>query len=597
MPPTDPPAPRGGRKQTLSERVRQLESELAESRELLEAIRHGEVDAVVVSERSGDHRVYTLETADRPYRFLIEQMQEGAITLNAEGTILYCNRRAAEMFGVRQERITGRQLSSLLDPEDGQRLTQLLEHATHSGVRSEFTIPRFDAADIPVTISISPLLDGDAALLGAVLSDLTEQKRRLREVAKANERLIKEIAERERAEEALRHGQKMQAIGEFTGGIAHDFNNMLQSISGALALARRRVIEGRASDATDRLDVAARSVDRAASLTHRLLAFSRRQMLVARRVDIRELLTGLANLFAEAVGPQIKVEMRIKTECWPVLCDPSQLESAILNLVINARDAMLPNGGSMLIETEHETLDERQTAGATSARPGDYVRITVTDSGKGMSDAVRERAFEPFFTTKPAGQGTGLGLSQVYGFINQSNGVVRLESQEGRGTSVHVYLPRHVGSRAGVRFNRAPPVQTQESNARILLVEDEQDTRRLVGEALRDSGMTVVEAADGGAALRVLHEPGADAKGPPDFLLADIGLPGGLNGRQLCDAARQLLPELPVLLITGYAGAVTSSDLPAGVQVLSKPFDLDALVARVQEMLAGRQCGRTSAGR
>jgi CheY-like chemotaxis protein len=320
-------------------------------------------------------------------------------------------------------------------------------------------------------------------------------------------------------------------------------------------------------------------------------------MLVARRVDIRELLTGLANLYAEAVGPQIKVETRIKTECWPVLCDPSQLESAILNLVINARDAMLPNGGTMLIETEHETLDERQTAGATSARPGDYVRITVTDSGKGMSDAVRERAFEPFFTTKPAGQGTGLGLSQVYGFINQSNGVVRLESQEGRGTSVHVYLPRHVGSRAGVRFNRAPPVQTQESNARILLVEDEQDTRRLVGEALRDSGMTVVEAADGGAALRVLHEPGADAKGPPDFLLADIGLPSGLNGRQLCDAARQLLPELPVLLITGYAGAVTSSDLPAGVQVLSKPFDLDALVARVQEMLAGRQCGRTSAGR
>lgn len=590
------PKPGARREHTLSERVRQLENELTEARELLEAIRHGEVDAVVVSERSGDHRVYTLETADLPYRFLIEQMQEGAITLNPEGTILYCNRRAADMFGAPQERITGKQLSSLLDLEDGQRLMQLLEQAAHSGVRSEFTIRRPDEGYIPVTISISPLLDGGGVLLGGVLTDLTEHKRRLHEVAEANERLIREIAERERAEEALRHGQKMQAIGEFTGGIAHDFNNMLQSISGAVALARRRVIEGRASDATDRLDVAARSVDRAASLTHRLLAFSRRQMLVARRVDIRELLTGLANLFAEAVGPQIKVEMRIKTECWPVLCDPSQLESAILNLVINARDAMLPNGGSMLIETEHETLDERQTAGSTSARPGDYVRITVTDSGKGMSDAVRERAFEPFFTTKPAGQGTGLGLSQVYGFINQSNGVVRLESKEGRGTSVHVYLPRD-GSRAGVRFNRAPPMQTQESNARILLVEDEQDTRRLIGEALRDSGMTVVETADGRAALRVLHEPGANAEGPPDFLLADIGLPGGLNGRQLGDAARQLLPDLPVLLITGYAGAVTSSDLPAGVQVLSKPFDLDALVARVQEMLAGRECGRTSAVR
>jgi CheY-like chemotaxis protein len=204
-----------------------------------------------------------------------------------------------------------------------------------------------------------------------------------------------------------------------------------------------------------------------------------------------------------------------------------------------------------------------------------------------MSDAVRQRAFEPFFTTKPAGQGTGLGLSQVYGFINQSNGVVRLESREGRGTSVHVYLPRELDSHPEVRTGPAPPMQTPESNARVLLVEDEQDSRRLIAEALRDSGLTVVEAADGPAALQVLREPEAGGDGPPDFLLADIGLPGGLNGRELGNAARQLFPELPVLLITGYAGgAVTSSDLPAGVQVLSKPFHLDALVARVQGMLA-----------
>ena len=582
-------APSPGRRQTISERVRQLEGELAESRELLEAIRHGEVDAVVVSERSGDHRVYTLETADRPYRFLIEQMQEGAITLSAEGTILYCNRCAAEMFGAAQERITGKQFSSLLDAEDAQRLTQLLEEARRSGVRSEFTIPRSNARNIPVYVSISPLLDGDTVLLGGVLTDLSEQKRRLHEVAEANERLIKEIAERERAEEALRHGQKMQAIGELTGGIAHDFNNLLQTIAAAVATARRRIIEGRPRDAAECLDLAGRSVTRAASLTHRLLAFSRRQMLVARRVDVGDLLMGMTTLVANTVGPQISVETRLKPDCWPVFCDPNQLESALLNLVINARDAMLPNGGGMQIETEHETLDERRTAGSSSARPGDYVRITVRDSGVGMSDDVLEHAFEPFFTTKPTGQGTGLGLSQVYGFINQSNGVVRLESQEGRGTSVHIYLPRDVDARAEVRFGGGPPIQPRQSNAKVLLVEDEQDTRRLVGEALRDTGMTVVEAADGLAALRVLHEPGPDGGGPPDFLLADIGLPGGLNGRQLCDAARHLLPELPVLLVTGYAGAVASSDLPDGVQVLTKPFHLDALVARVQEMLAGRE--------
>jgi PAS domain S-box-containing protein len=571
--------------ETLSEHVRQLEHELAEARELLEAIRHGEVDAIVVSERDGDHRVYTLETADRPYRFLIEQMQEGAITLNAEGTILYCNRRAAEMFGAPQEQITGKQLSSLLDSADSERLIQLLDQARRSGVRSEFTIRNRSARAIPVYISASPFLDGNTPLLAGVLTDLTEQKRRLHALAEANERLTKEIAERERAEEALRQGQKMQAIGELTGGIAHDFNNLLQSISGALFVGRRRIEEGRAPDAADCLDLASRSVTRAASLTHRLLAFSRRQMLVVRRVDIQDLLTGLASLFAETVGPQINVETRLKTECWPVRCDPNQLESALLNLVINARDAMLPNGGNLFIETGHESLDERQTADSSGARPGDFVRITVTDTGKGMPEPVRERAFEPFFTTKPAGQGTGLGLSQVYGFVNQSNGVVRLQSQEGRGTSVHVYLPRDVESVDEVGRKPAAPAQVPLTDAKILLVEDEQDIRQLIAEALQDSGLTAVEAADASAALRVLQELGAE--GAPDLLLADIGLPGGLNGRQLADEARQIFPALPVLLITGYAGAASSSQLPAGVQVLSKPFNLDALVARVREMLAG----------
>ena len=277
---------------------------------------------MVVSERSGDHRVYTLETADRPYRFLIEQMQEGAITLNEEGTILYCNHRVAEMFGVAQERITGRNFISLVDPADGRRLPQLLEQARHSGVRSELTVLRPDASNIPVYVSMSPFREDGAVLLGAVLTDLTEQKRRLHEVAEANERLIKEIAERERAEDALRHGQKMQAIGELTGGIAHDFNNMLQGISAALETGRRRVMDGRARDATDCLDLANRSVAKAASLTHRLLAFSRRQMLVARRVDIRDLLTDLTGLIAKTVGPQINVETRFQPECWPILCDP-----------------------------------------------------------------------------------------------------------------------------------------------------------------------------------------------------------------------------------------------------------------------------------
>ena len=411
---------------------------------------------------------------------------------------------------------------------------------------------------------------------------------RTRELTAANVKLQSEAEERERVEEALRQSLKMEAVGQLTGGLAHDFNNLLAGISGSLQLMRTRTAQGRTADVERYIEAAMVSADRAAALTHRLLAFSRRQTLDPKPTDVNRLIGGMEELFCRTVGPGIGVETRLTGDLWPTLCDPNQLENALLNLVINARDAM-PDGGHLRIETANTVFpDWRATARddvpLRNGPTGEHVALFVTDTGTGMTPEVIARAFDPFFTTKQIGEGTGLGLSMIYGFVQQSGGHVILRSEKGQGTTVTIYLPRHLGAVAGEREADAasdPPLAA--ASAVVLVVEDEPVVRMVMLTMLSDSGYTVLEADNGGSGLKVVQ-----SSVRIDLLVTDVGLPGGMNGRQLADAARQVRPGLKVLFVTGYAesAAVGNGWMEYGMKVMTKPFTVAALVTRVQEMIS-----------
>ena len=407
------------------------------------------------------------------------------------------------------------------------------------------------------------------------------------ELTKANAQLQAEAEERGRIEDALRQSQKMEAVGQLTGGLAHDFNNLLTSISGSLELMRSRVAQGRTSELGRYIETAVASANRAASLTHRLLAFSRRQTLDPKPTDVNELVRSMEELLRRTVGPEIQLETSFAAEPWPALCDPPQLENALLNLVLNARDAM-PDGGHLLIETTNTALLDRRGAPKDwpprNVPPGEYLALSVVDSGSGMAPGVVARAFDPFFTTKPIGQGTGLGLSMIYGFVQQSGGHVRLRSEEGQGTTVAIYLPRHLGAMADASDAHDTSMLPEAGkNSVVLVVEDEPGVRMIVVDVLSDLGYAVLEAGDGRSGLKIL-ESGTRI----DLLLTDVGLPGGMNGRQLADVARQGRPDLKVLFVTGYAEsvAVGDSQMEHGMQVMTKPFGVAALAARVQGIIS-----------
>jgi PAS domain S-box-containing protein len=385
-----------------------------------------------------------------------------------------------------------------------------------------------------------------------------------------------EMRERERAEAALRQLQKMEAVGQLTGGVAHDFNNMLQGMAGSLEMAGRRAGEGRIADVLRYLDQAHQAVDRAAGLTQRLLAFARRQRLEPKPMDPDALVAGMADLIRRTMGPAIRLELRLRDSRVRILCDPGELESALLNLCINARDAM-PDGGQLTISTEDIRLSAADATGQEGTAPGDYVAVSVADTGKGMPTDVVDRAFEPFFTTKPLGHGTGLGLSQVYGFVRQSGGLVRLESAPGKGTTVRLCLPQHAQAEVVEAPSAAPAPDQARSDRAVLLVDDEDLAREAMAERLRELGYRVLESADGPAALHLL-----DGGAHIDMLVTDVGLPNGMNGRQVAEAVRERRPGMPLLFITGYAG----TDLPPGSEVIDKPFDLDTLAGRIQAALA-----------
>jgi PAS domain S-box-containing protein len=375
--------------------------------------------------------------------------------------------------------------------------------------------------------------------------------------------------------------QKMEAVGQLTGGLAHNFNNLLTGITGNLELMQRHLAQGRI-DELERYIISTRgAAARAAALTHRLLAFSRQQTLDPRPIDINRLVAGMEELVRGTIGPQAALELILAGGLWNTLIDVSQLESALLNLCINARDAM-PNGGRLIIETCNKWLDA-PAAREYELPPGQYVTLCISDDGCGMSADIAAHAFDPFFTTKPIGLGTGLGLSMIYGFVRQSGGQVRIESKPGQGTTVRLYLPRHHGNAedviASAEVSGAAHAGQGET---VLVVDDEPMVRMLVTEVLEDLGYTAIEAEDAAAGLKVLRS-GARI----DLLVSDVGLPGGMNGRQMADMARAARPDLKVLFITGYAesAAFGASHLAAGMHVLTKPFQLEVLASRIKGLI------------
>lgn len=411
------------------------------------------------------------------------------------------------------------------------------------------------------------------------IQELRESREALEiKVAERTAELKNEMINRAQAEAALRQSQKMEAVGQLTGGIAHDFNNMLSGIIGSLEILRRRVAAGRLDDVQRFMDAAWTSATRAASLTQRLLAFSRRQSLDAKIVDLNALVGSLEVLLRRTINEQSALKIELASGLPSGIVDANQLESALLNLAINARDAM-PNGGQITVTTGSITLDDESAATSLGLARGRYVTVSVSDTGVGMAPELLDRAFEPFFTTKPLGQGTGLGLSMVYGFAKQSGGQVRIQSMPGAGTSVTLYIPATDVKPAGDL--QMPSVQIENGEGEsVLFVEDDASVRVLIRDVLQDLGYFPIEAAEPESALPILA---SDQR--IDLMISDVGLPG-MNGRQLAEVARKHRPQLPILFITGYAenAAIRAGFLGSNMAMIMKPFAIDSLAAKIGEM-------------
>ena len=408
-------------------------------------------------------------------------------------------------------------------------------------------------------------------------------ERALADLAESLEHQVEErTRESEAAQEQLRQAQKMEAVGQLTGGLAHDFNNLLTGISGGLELMEMRIKQGRSNEIDKYVGMARSATKRAAALTHRLLAFSRRQTLDPKPANINRLITSMEDLLRRTVGPAVEIEIVGAGGLWTTLVDPNQVENALLNLCINARDAM-PDGGRITVETANKWLDNNAARGH-DLPPGQYVTLSVTDTGTGMSTDTIKRAFDPFYTTKPLGEGTGLGLSMIYGFVRQSGGQVRIYSEIGQGTTMCLYFPRADLDREVEKETNdvAAPLPTGAGET-VLVVDDEPAIRSLVIDTLVDLGYNAIEAGDGASGLAMLKmKPGIQ------LLVTDVGLPKGMNGRQLADAARVDRPDLKVLFITGYAenAVIGNGQLEPGMHLLTKPFAMDELANRIREVIA-----------
>jgi PAS domain S-box-containing protein len=514
-----------------------------------------------------------LRRSQEQFRILVQSVTDYAIyMLDLEGRMTNWNMGAQRIKGYRPSEIIGEHFSRFYTEEDRENGApqKALEIAAREGrFEKEGWCVRKDGSRFWANVVIDPIREDDGIILGYVkiTRDITE--RREAQIAL------------DQAREALFQAQKMEAIGQLTGGIAHDFNNLLTSVSGSLELLKARVEKGCFTDIDRYISIAQGAIQRATALTHRLLAFSRRQTLDPKPTDVNHLLFGMEELIRRTIGPAIEFEIIAADGLWNSLVDPNQLESAILNLCINARDAM-PDSGRLTVETSNRWYNER-AARELDLPPGQYITLSVSDTGIGMPKDVVERAFEPFFTTKPIGEGTGLGLSMVYGFARQSGGQARIYSEPGLGTMVSLYLPLHRGEEASEAPSEITEVQRAQHGETILIVDDEDTIRTLMKELLGELGYRTLEADNGPAGLEIL-----ESREHIDLLITDVGLPGGMNGRQLADAALTKRPRLKILFITGYAesAAVSSGHLRRGMHILTKPFTMDALGSRIKNILS-----------
>jgi PAS domain S-box-containing protein len=514
-----------------------------------------------------------LESEQR-FRAMVQGVTDYAIfMLDPDGRVTDWNNGAKRIKGYSSEEILGRHFSTFYTPEDiAQGMPEkALETARMEGrFTAEGWRVRKDGSHFWANVVIDAIRDEHGELMGfaKITRDLTERREAQLEL--------------ERSQKALFQSQKMEAVGQLTGGLAHDFNNLLAGISGSFELIRSRLAQGRINDIERYATAGLGASSRAASLTHRLLAFSRRQTLDPKAIDANRLIADMEEMLRRTLGPSVTLETVFAGGLWPCLCDPNQLENAILNLCINGRDAM-PDGGRLTIETANTWIDE-ETSPERDLSPGQYVAVCVTDTGTGMTPDVIAQAFDPFFTTKPQGKGTGLGLSMVYGFARQSAGQVRIYSEEGQGTTIKLYLPRHHGEAVdALQIPEQLEALRAEAGETVLIVDDEPTVRMLVADTLAELGFQAIEAGDAASGLRVLE---SDAR--IDLLITDVGLPGGMNGKQMADKARGRRPDLKVLFITGYAqnAAISNGHLEAGMHVLSKPFAIDKLTARIKSIIA-----------
>ncbi len=535
----------------------------------------------IVDAPMADDALHSILADSEIYRLLFENMDDGFCVIefvdSAHGPLsdyrhIIANSAYERHTGI--PNVVGQRLREMV-PDEADNWIAFYGKVLHTGKPIQFR-NELVATGRHLEVSSFRLGTFESKLVAVLFKDVTDKVRAETALHQLNETLEQRVAEalaqREQAEGALRQAQKMEAVGQLTGGLAHDFNNLLAGITGSFEMIAKRLDQGRKGDVEIYVQAGLGAARRAASLTHRLLSFSRRQTLSPRATNVNALLGDFLELVRRTVGPQITVTTGCDSDLWHTLVDANQLENAMLNLCINARDAM-PDGGLLTIETLNLSLDD-EGASQRGLQAGDYVAITVSDSGVGIAPEDLERVFEPFFTTKPMGRGTGLGLSMVYGFARQSNGLVRVRSSPGNGTHVRLYLPRHDALAEDPDQDRENAIGAAQTGARILVVDDEPTVRMMMIDALGLLNFECIEAPDGPSAIALL-----DQHPRLDLLVTDVGLPGGLNGRQVADEARRRQPGLKVLFVTGYADSVVLQNdaTEAGVAVLTKPFAIDDL--------------------
>ena len=524
-------------------------------------------------------------------RIAVETAKLGTWDFNMQTGVFACSAQCRINFGLSPEAVFDYPaLMAAIEPEDRDRVEAAIKCA-RGGVedyREEYRARWPDGSIHPILTSGRVLMDesGTPARMVGVTLDLTDLRQAEESLKQLNATLEQQVQERSRAlernEVALRQAQKMESLGQLTGGLAHDFNNLLAGIRGSLELLQRRVQQQRYEDLDKYIGIAKAASDRGASLTQSLLAFARKQTLAPVAFNVNSTIANMGEMLDRTLGPDVRFRFELTEGLQPILCDAAQLESALLNLCINARDAM-PGGGVLTISTTHcPTIGAADAVCDRGGQIGVFVCIAVHDTGLGMSEEVRTRVFDPFFTTKPAGKGTGLGLSMVYGFAKQSGGDVRIESSVGAGTVVTICLPAFEGQVPMVSSDGTIRTVEHRSSASILVVDDEPSVRAVLTDMLHELGHVVIEAEDGPSAIQIV-----ESECRIDLLISDVGLPNGLNGRQVIDRARLRRPNLPALIVTGYAESTIFQEapLPSDVPIMKKPFSFEELSAKVSARL------------